>query len=283
MNKVSVIIPVYNEEMYLGRCLESVINQTLKEIEIICVDDGSTDNTPHIIKQLSKEDEHVKYISMAKNCGSGPARNKGLETATGQYISFIDSDDFIMEETAYAKLYKFAARNQADMASANLKVYRQENNLENPEFSSEIKEESAILPEEYGIPLYFQKNLYKKSFLDKFNIKFPDYLRGQDHVFLTNVLVHVDLIYCYPLDLYAYKLPLRNKVDSPAKERDFIKQFKDVFSLLKLNGFEKTYSEYEDTMRKFLARQRSSSSLEENIKTIFGENSAWNLVNYKKN
>ncbi|HTX60798.1 MAG TPA: glycosyltransferase family 2 protein, partial [Methanobacterium sp.] len=86
--KISVIIPVYNSERYLGKCLDSIVNQTLKDIEILCIDDCSTDSTPQIIKEFSKEDNRVKYLKMIKNSGSGPARNKGLEIATGEYVSF---------------------------------------------------------------------------------------------------------------------------------------------------------------------------------------------------
>ncbi len=264
--KISVIIPVYNEERYLSRSLNSVVNQTLKDIEILCVDDGSTDTSPQIIKQFSGEDERVQYLKMSENSGSGPARNKGLEIARGKYISFVDSDDFILEETAYEKLYEFASRKQADMVSANLKVFREgdvlQNNSEeitltNSDFSGEIKDESVLSPLEYGVPCHFQKNIYKKSFLDKHTIRFPDYLRGQDHVFLTKVLVNVHLIHGYPLDFYAYKLPSSNKIDSPVKERDYIKHFHDVLNLLKSSGFEETYYQYEDRLNKFLVEKKN--------------------------
>lgn len=280
--KISVIIPVYNNELYLKKCLNSIVDQTLKDIEILCVDDGSTDQSHQIIEEFSMEDERIQYIKMVKNSGSGPARNKGLEIATGEYVSFVDSDDFIMKKTAYKELYNFATRKHADMVSANIKVFRdeeklqnnqEENTFKNSNFTREIKEESVISPQNYGVPCHFQKNLYKKSFLDKHEINYPSYLRGQDHVFLAKVLVNVALIYCYPLKFYAYKLPSSNKIDSNIKERDYIQHFKDVFNILKSSGFRKTYLEYEDRMYKFLIEQNSSNSLEENIKAIFGDES----------
>ena len=100
--KVSVIIPVYNAEKYLEQCLDSVISQTLKEIEIICVDDGSTDRSVDILRQYKMKDPRVIVIEQ-KNAGAGSARNNGMASATGEYLSFLDADDFfsptMLEET----------------------------------------------------------------------------------------------------------------------------------------------------------------------------------------
>ena len=100
--KVSVIIPVYNTEKYLRECLDSVINQTLKEIEIICVDDGSTDSSLEILKEYANKDNRFTIITQ-QNLHAGVARNAGLAVAKGEYVSFLDSDDWfelkILEET----------------------------------------------------------------------------------------------------------------------------------------------------------------------------------------
>ena len=102
MPLVSVIIPVYNVEKYLKQCIDSVINQTLKDIEIICVDDGSTDNSLNILKEYALKDERIVIIRQ-KNKHAGVARNQGLKIAKGKYIHFLDSDDWI-EHYAYEKL-----------------------------------------------------------------------------------------------------------------------------------------------------------------------------------
>ena len=93
MAKVSVIIPVYNVEPYLKQCMDSVVGQTLKDIEIICVDDGSTDGSLDILKEYATEDSRIQIIEQ-KNAGAGAARNNGMRHATGKYLSFLDSDDF---------------------------------------------------------------------------------------------------------------------------------------------------------------------------------------------
>jgi glycosyltransferase involved in cell wall biosynthesis len=109
--KVSVILPIYNEEKYLSYCLKTICNQTLKEIEIICVDDGSTDKSLDILEKFQLKDSRIIIIKQ-QNGGAGTARNNGLHKARGQYVSFLDSDDFFepdMLELAYQKCEKFSA------------------------------------------------------------------------------------------------------------------------------------------------------------------------------
>lgn len=112
MPKVSIIVPIYNVEKYLGRCMESLLNQTLKDIEIIMVDDGSPDNCPIMCDEYAQKDKRIKVIHK-KNAGLGYARNSGLEIATGEYVAFVDSDDFV-ELTMYERLYSMATTYDAD-------------------------------------------------------------------------------------------------------------------------------------------------------------------------
>ena len=105
MIKVSIIVPIYNVEKYLARCMDSLLNQTLKDIEIIMVDDGSPDNCPQMCDEYAKKDNRVKVIHK-QNAGLGYARNSGLEVATGEYVAFVDSDDYVglnMYKTLYEK------------------------------------------------------------------------------------------------------------------------------------------------------------------------------------
>lgn len=108
--KVSVIIPVYNAHDYLRECLDSIINQTLKEIEIVCVDDGSTDDSPEILRQYAQSDSRIRVIHQ-ENGGAGAARNNGLKYATGEYLSILDCDDFFeldMLEKSYQTAKQYA-------------------------------------------------------------------------------------------------------------------------------------------------------------------------------
>lgn len=121
MPLVSVIIPVYNVEKYLRECLDSVVNQTLKDIEIICIDDGSTDGSLDILNEYKEKDNRFKILTQ-KNLKAGVARNNGLKVATGEYLSFLDSDD-IFELTMLEDMYNMAIRDNADTVVCSFYIY----------------------------------------------------------------------------------------------------------------------------------------------------------------
>ena len=113
--KISIVVAVYNLEKYLPRCLDALVNQTLQDIEIICVDDGSTDSAPQIIDEYAiKYPEKVKAFHK-ENGGEFTTRNYGLERATGEYVTFVDTDDYV-DLTWAEKLYNAAKKNDADIA-----------------------------------------------------------------------------------------------------------------------------------------------------------------------
>lgn len=118
--KISIIVPIYNVEKYLNRCIESLINQSLKDIEIILVDDGSPDYCPQMCDNYSKKDSRIKVIHK-QNAGLGYARNSGLKIATGEYIAFVDSDDFV-DTIMYKTLYENAKSVNADAAFCGFKT-----------------------------------------------------------------------------------------------------------------------------------------------------------------
>lgn len=120
--KISVIIPVYNVQKYLEECLESVINQSLKEIEIICINDGSTDNSKQILESYKKKYLQIKLIEQ-KNKGLSYSRNLGLKLSKGKYIYFLDSDDFLKEKKSLELIYNIAEKNEVDLIINNFDNY----------------------------------------------------------------------------------------------------------------------------------------------------------------
>lgn len=121
--KLSIIVPIYNVEKYLDRCMQSLLGQTLKEIEIILVDDGSPDRCPQMCDEYARMDDRVKVIHK-ENAGLGYARNSGLDIAQGEYIAFVDSDDYI-ERSMYEDLYREAVKSDADVVFAGFKTETQ--------------------------------------------------------------------------------------------------------------------------------------------------------------
>lgn len=117
--KVSVIVPVYNSERYLRDCLESLLNQTLTELEIILVDDASTDKSFEIMAEYKSQYPKIKIFKSEQNKGQGASRNIGMSLVTGEYIGFLDSDDYVTP-TMYENLYNAAKENNADIATTRL-------------------------------------------------------------------------------------------------------------------------------------------------------------------
>lgn len=151
MKKISIIVPVYKVEKYLDRCVESIVNQTYKNIEIILIDDGSPDNCPKMCDDWANKDERIKVVHK-KNGGLSDARNKGLEVATGDYIGFVDSDDVISEKM-YETLLLLIEKYECDISKCDFYRF---NEGENPKFS--IKEENDI---------FYSDEILKKILIDK--------------------------------------------------------------------------------------------------------------------
>ena len=200
MNKVSVIVPIYNEEKNLKRCIESLINQTYKNLEIILINDGSTDNSKKIID--SYKDKRIVAIHK-KNTGIGDTRNTGIAKSTGDYIMFVDSDDYI--ELNYVEvLLKSLNENKADLAISNYyldtpnKTY--EIDLKNLGITS-IKEDEDLLCK---INLSPWNKLYKKDLIINNNNKFPYKVKYEDVPFVVEAVIKASKISFVPNYLYHY-------------------------------------------------------------------------------
>lgn len=154
---ISIIIPVYNVAKYLNRCLESVVNQTHKHIEIILVDDGSPDNCPQMCDEWAKNDSRIKVVHK-KNEGLGLARNTGMQHATGEFIAFIDSDDFV-ELDMYEKLYNKAISNNADIVYCGYKQGLSDGSyIEKADFNEERTFNNKADIEKHSIRYFFPLN-----------------------------------------------------------------------------------------------------------------------------
>ncbi|WIH80310.1 glycosyltransferase family 2 protein [Brachyspira pilosicoli] len=214
MPKVSVVIPIYNVEKYLKKCLDSVINQTLKDIEIICVNDCSSDNSESIIKEYINKDNRVKLISHKENQGLGFARNSGLLESRGEYISFIDSDDFV-SENFIEELYNTAVKYNADIVFTNniytvnestnnikpyyhnrLNIWKKKFNnsyiegISNFNVNTEEKENTP----EYPLVVAWNK-LYKKNFLTEHKLLYSKYRLAEDVDMFYRFLVYNPKMY----------------------------------------------------------------------------------------
>lgn len=192
MPKISVIIPVYNVEKYLTECLTSVVNQTFKDIEIICVNDGSTDNSPKILEAFAQKDSRIKIINQ-ENQGLSAARNTGLDVATGEYVSFIDSDDFVRTDL-YADIQKLLP---AELICFNAKIfpisekYRTLQNYTQCQFDGEQPMEEKLI---LKTNIHVWNKVFRTSIIKENNIRFPKGLYFEDFPFVCEYMLSINSV-----------------------------------------------------------------------------------------
>ncbi len=233
MTQVSVIIPVYNTEKYLPKCLESVCNQTLKDIEIICVNDCSPDNSLAVLQEYAKNDNRIKLINFAENKGAAAARNAGIDAATGEYIGFVDSDDFV-DLDFYEKLYTKAKETDADAVKGNL--FDCDENGQNPVLSSFYNMNTKIRENKAYFYYGFTSAIYKKALIDDHNIRFPDNISHfEDPYFSIQVAIYLNKIILDDSARYFYVKHASSACATSktlSKAQDFVKVVLLIFDIL---------------------------------------------------
>ena len=229
MCKVSVVVPIYNVEKYIKQCVDSIRNQTLEDIEIILVDDGSPDNCPQICDEYKKLDNRIKVVHK-KNGGLSSARNAGMRVATGEYIGFVDSDDYI-EVDMYEKMYNTAKKYNVDFVMCD---YYKSYGSDKKEVSLEIDEgmynkekiKDIIYPQlimteniDYGPLLSVCLCLYKNTFLKENDLYFDDIVKySEDNLFSSIVGYKSDSFY-YMKGSYFYNYRYNpNSISTTYKE-----------------------------------------------------------------
>lgn len=224
MPRVSVIVPVYNVEIYLSKCLDSLISQTLEDIEIICVNDASLDSSLEILKDYASKDSRIKIISLPKNQGLGHARNIGIESAVGEYIGFVDSDDWV-DVDFYEKLYNSILKNNVDVACATIirkrETYSKYRVFYNNEKIYETLEDKINA---LNIPKcsYVWNKLYRTEKIK--DIKFREEIYFEDVYWSLELLKKIDKIVTVPNTNYYYRVrenSIVKRVKSSKRQQDF--------------------------------------------------------------
>ncbi|MBR3654607.1 MAG: glycosyltransferase family 2 protein [Elusimicrobia bacterium] len=214
LTKVSIIIPVYNVEQYLKQCLDSVINQTFKDIEIIVINDCSPDNSLQIIKDYQQKDNRIVLIDLKQNVGIGLVRNEGLKIAKGKYVTFIDSDDWIANNYVEV-LYNTIEKYQYDVISPNFYSYDETTKKlslgKQPQCFYNINISNVKLKQKF---LYFEKThylrkIFKLDFLRKNNIVFH-INKLEDTLFVWEVLINTNKFMFIKDKLYYYRTSINN-------------------------------------------------------------------------
>lgn len=191
--KVSVIIPVYNAEKYLRECLDSVCSQSLQNIEIICVDDGSTDNSLTILREYVGKDERLKVIEQV-NSGAGAARNLGMATARGEYLAFLDSDDLYYPQ-ALAQAYAVAVKENADMVAFEAKYFNENVEWSEGQLNRMLLAGRKFVSAQIDGKFLFQLascntwcKLYKREFVQRKGLRYQEIKTANDLCFVCSAL-----------------------------------------------------------------------------------------------
>ncbi len=286
---ISVIVPVYNVEKYLAKCLDTILAQTFSNIEIICVNDGSTDNSRKILSDYAQRDSRIKIVDK-KNGGLSSARNAGMKVATGEYYSFIDSDDWI-EETMLEKLYNSMVSLDTDISICAVHQYDETNQQiddTNPYYTLGYFDESfdnrAFSYVEtklflLDVCVMAWNKLYRKSFIDECEAEFPDGLIFEDGPFFFSIFFKTKRVSIVRDFLYYYRInrngsiiqkagkKFLNVIDvveimySKIKEIPDFEDVKYIFFRKKVEDFIYRFENLNPKYRKAFAKKLKQSSL----------------------
>lgn len=240
MPKVSIIVPVYNVENYIKRCLDSLVNQTLQDIEVIVVNDGATDNSEKIInKYIEKYASKIKLVSKP-NGGLSDARNYGMKYATGEYIAFLDSDDYV-DVTIYEKMYNKAIENNCDFVECDF-IWKYKN--------KEVKDNGYVYKNKHEMlanaRVVAWNKLIKRKLIQDTGIQFPKGLRYEDVEFFYKLLPYIQK-FGFVKEYLIYYMQRENSIVNTQNERtkEIFTVLDNVISYYREKGF---YDEYESEL-----------------------------------
>ncbi|MBQ9271940.1 MAG: glycosyltransferase [Alphaproteobacteria bacterium] len=273
--KVSIIVPVYNVQGYLGKCLNSLLAQTLRDIEIICVNDGSTDDSLTILECFAHKDKRIKVIDQ-ENSGPGVARNNGMQATSGEYIGFVDPDDWVKEDM-YEKMYHQAKTLDSDIVICDYVRYQEWTNRIIPQHFFEkavkyIKAEPVDIPSGENInretlldtllisPCYSWNRIYRREFLKKNNLLFTDSMCYEDCPFILKSHILAQTV-SY-LDYAGYIYRLRKTSILRAYDMRYI-----------------DFCKIADNLNNFIASQKLSERMALNMHYFKTMNCAWTYNN----
>lgn len=259
MPKVSVIVPVYNVEQYLAECLDSIISQTLQDIEIICIDDGSTDNSGKILDDYAVRDGRIRVIHQ-ENCGQGIARNRGIKIASGDYIAFVDPDDWVAPEM-FDEMYIAALKNNADIVQCDYAEVYQNGHYKNILLKSKQYDKFKISPNSCftyrdilptiltDIVYMAWSRIYKREMVNKNNILFSEYKRYEDHCWSLEAILCANKIFYIDKVFYKYRIRpssiVHCKWGNCIDSLNIIKTIEDIISKYNLEDvLKKNFSDY---------------------------------------
>ena len=234
---VSVIVPCYNMEKFLPECLQSILTQTLKNIEVICIDDGSTDRTGMLLDEAARRDSRLRVVHQ-QNSGVAAARNYGISIAAGHYVIFIDPDDFYPDSNTLELLYRKATEHHAVICGGAFSCYVNETGKVVRCFMDDLSgyifsREGFLSYREYQFDFGYHRFVYNREFLVENSIFFPPYARFQDPPFFVKAMITAERFYAVEDVVYRYRIGTQPDPTSwpPRKLHDMIRGHIDVLHM----------------------------------------------------
>ena len=225
--KVSIIIPVFNGEKTIGKCIDSVLAQSMKQCEILCCDDGSTDGTINILDQYSKNHKNIVLLKQ-ENRGAGLARNKCLEIARGEFICFLDADDFYYDNHALDNIYDGIKKHNLSVGCGLMLKNVEGKVIQAPFFRNYVKEGKEVIVnfKDYQYDGYFVCYMMSRKLIVENNIGFPDLRRFQDPPFLVQCLDIAQRFVIIPTEFYYCNINNKKRFTDPKVVNDMLKGLK---------------------------------------------------------
>jgi len=253
MIKVSVIVPFYNVEQYIEKCLDTLVNQTLKEIEIILVNDGSKDKSKDIVKKyLEDYPEKIVYLEK-ENGGLSDARNYAIPYAKGEYIAFLDSDDYV-EKNMYNDMYEKAKQENSCMVECDF--YWEYKDKRKQDIGKEYKEKKEMLK---NIRVVAWNKLIKREILEKTQIKFPKGYRYEDVEFTYKLIPYLEKV-SFLRKPYVHYIQRQGSISNSQNERT--KEIFDVLEhVIEYYKEKQLYEQYKEVLEYIYVRYAFCSSL----------------------
>lgn len=235
MPKVSVVIPIYNAEAFLKSSLDSVLSQSIGDLEVLCTDDGSQDASLAILQEYAAKDPRVRVFCQ-ENKGAGPARNLALSNACGEYVVFMDGDDNYPEPDTLEKLYNAAKEKNCDIVAGYRSMLTQEGihvDIHDPlyKLAQEHPDGAMLSYKEVQFDFNYQCYFFRHSLLLENDITFPDYRRCQDPPFLVRAMIAAREFYLLPISSYLYRWGHQNIRWDKRKINDLLKAHIDLLTL----------------------------------------------------
>lgn len=268
--KISIIIPIYNMGMYLSQCLNTVLSQSLKEIEIICINDGSTDNSLEILTNYSWKDHRIKIINQ-KNQGVSFARNLGIKKARGEFLFFLDPDDWLPDNFVLEDLYKAAKKNDVLVCGGSFEEHGNDGVITYWSGNSSkysFSEEGIIDYSDYQFDYGWVRFIYNRNFIVYNNLSIPNLNFYEDPVFFVKTMHLAKKFYALPRCSYCYRSGHHSYELSYNKALDLIKGMCEIISVAKENNYNELLNLEKERIRKDYAWQLAQYLMSNNSQEL---------------